>query len=181
MGYVLALVAAAALVPAEAGAASCAAEGSSTEAENAVARIYRASNDDTFACSKTTGKRKLLAIDAYEYLENLTLRGHFAAYFWQACEAGDHPCYASLEVLDVRRGREVFEADHDPLVLVLRSNGSIAWSVRGGVSGGWIFRHTARGTTRLDRGRDVDPHSLRLRGTKLEWRSGGERRRATLR
>jgi hypothetical protein len=45
-----------------------------------------------------------------------------------------------------------------------------------------VYRASARGRPRvLDKGRDIDPDTLRLRGTRLSWRSGGQTRTARMR
>lgn len=184
----LAAAVGAAMLAAAPGAASatssCAEKGSRTLLENRVGRVYEDQRDDTISCSKTTGHHRVLASDSYEYLDNLTLSGHFVAFWWTGCLTVDEHCSAALDVHDVRTGRLVFTTDSNPAVLVLRPNGSVAWSVEGlgdGDDGGYVYRHTARGTTRVDRGLRLDPWSLRLRGSKLSWLNGGERRRATLR
>lgn len=180
----LAAILAVLALPSSAGAATCGETGSRTRAENSVARVYEDQSEDTIACSKANGRAELIAIDAYEYLPLLVLRGHYVAYHWRACEAGDSPCYASLILRDVRRKEPAFSTDDFPLRLLLRSNGSLAWSIDDRAypdRGGSIHRRTRAGITRLDRGPGVDPESLRLRGRKLSWLSNGARRRATLR
>ena len=173
------------LAPSRADAGSCAAKGSATLAENSVARIYLDMSDDTIACSKVNGNRLLLLQDSYDYAEELKLRGHFVAHDQHTCDESGFGCFVVLLVHDVRRDDEVFLRRASPETFVLRSNGSVAWTEAGYPDidgpGGFVFRHTRRGTTRLDAGPRVDVDSLRLTGRKLSWINDGERRRATLR
>jgi hypothetical protein len=181
-----------ALASGGAGAApsSCSARGSYTVAENGVARVYSDADDYTITCSKANGRRNVIADDSYDLIEDLKLRGHFVAFIRESCETSGFECAEGVYVVDVRRDDdELFFARGDGSTVVLRSNGSIAWSEhdldpryedeRENIA--VIYRHTRRGTTRLDRGHLVEADSLRLTGSKLSWRNGGELRRATLR
>lgn len=169
---------------------SCFSKGSETIGENAVARVYYDRGDNVIACSKTNGRRNEIAADVYDVIEELSLRGHYVAFIRESCETSGFECSTGVFVVDARRSAEDgFFARGDINTVVLRSNGSIAWSEddldprfedeREEI--GVIYRHTRRGTTRLDRGHLVDPQSLRLTGRKLSWRHGNEMRRATLR
>lgn len=178
-------------VGANAGSSSCAAERSFTLAENGKARIYLDRGDNTIACSKTNARRQTIAEDGYDHVSELNLRGHHVAYYKESCEVFDPAeCSRGLYVFDVRRpDDEGFSAGGYINTVALRSNGSVAWSEDGldpryedeREEIGVIYRHTRRGTTRLDRGHEVDPDSLRLNGRKLSWRHGSRVRRATLR
>jgi hypothetical protein len=137
---VLGLLAASA--PASA-ASSCAEKGSRTLLDNRVARVYEDQSDDTISCSKATGHHRVLASDSYEYLQHLTLSGHFVAFWWTGCLTVDEHCSSSLDVHDVRTGRRVFSGDLEPAVLVLRSNGSVAWSVLALPPARWAARSGA--------------------------------------
>jgi hypothetical protein len=185
---VVALVAGVLVPSAPASAASsCSASGSRTVFENGVARVYEDRDYNTFVCSKVNGTRRMIAFDPEDVAELIVLRGHFVAYGWESCEppGPEAGCARRLYVRDVRREEPVFASGGEPDWIVLRSNGSVAWSETmlddADRDVGLIYRHTRRGTTRLDRGRRVDPGSLRLTGRKLSWLNGGERRRATLR
>lgn len=175
-----------ALAPSDAGAASCASKGSRTFAQNDQARLFRDADLNWLVCSRTTGNAVVLASDPEEWLTRWKLGGSFIAYYWNACEPpGDGPCYGDLRVLDVRRGRYAHSiGDNEPFAIVVHPNGALAWTEEGyggEDTGGYVYRSTFRGKTRLDRGPDVDPGSLRLRGRKVSWVNGGRVRRATLR
>lgn len=181
-----------ALVPGavDARGSTCSSRGSETIAENAVARVYLDRGDDTFSCSKANGRRNMIAHESYDLIQHLTLRGHHVAFSRRSCETSGFECAEGVHVFDVRHDEEAgFFSSGWIATVVLRSNGSIAWGEHDldpryedeRESLGVIYRHTRRGTTRLDRSHVVDPESLRLTGRKLSWRHGGTLRRATLR
>jgi hypothetical protein len=164
---------------------SCSSKGSTTVRENSVVRLYDEDDISLFSCSKRTGHREFLhAYDAGRVWQ-LRLRGHYVAYAYESCldAAGEEDCLLGIEVNDARTGRRTFSemnaygADR----LVLKRNGSIAWGIEYGDTGGDIFKRDCDGRKRLARGKGVDPRSLRLRGSTLSWTSGGERRTAPLR
>lgn len=168
-------------------ASSCSAKGSRTLAENRVARIYEDVDYDVFACSKVTGENVRIAFDPEDVATLITLRGHFVAYGWESCEppGPEAGCVQSFYVRDVRRKKPVFAGGGEPDAVVLRANGSVAWSEtvldEDDRDVGEIHRHTRSGTTRLDRGPRVDTGSLKLVRNKLSWLNNDKRRRATLR
>lgn len=89
-----------------------------------------------------------------------------------------------VAVVDLRNGRFVRRVCALPDCYSPLSD--MAASRRGGVA--WISERRvykldagARRPVRLDGGRDVRPESLVLRGTRLSWRKGGERRTGRLR
>jgi hypothetical protein len=69
--------------------------------------------------------------------------------------------------------------------LVLAADGSDAWiSVTSSIVGNGatteVHKHDSGGAVLLDSGAGIDPHSLRLVGSKLTWRHDGKRRSAQL-
>ncbi len=128
------MIGAAVLVLASSGAdaapSSSSAPSSYTVAENRVARVYRDETDDTVTCSKVNGRRNGIASDSYDVIEDLKLRGHYVAFIRKSCETSGFECAEGVFVADVRRddNDDVFSTRGDGSTVVLRSNGSIAWS-----------------------------------------------------
>lgn len=173
------LVLAAAPGGAAARSVSCAWSHSITLRENSVARVYEA-GEELIACSKRTGRRETLAGPEDRWRE-VRLRGHWAALAHETCfDALGDDCVWSVDLVHVMRGETLtFGVDGFVGRVVLRRTGGLAWSADEATFA--IYMREGRKARRLDRGRDVDAVSLRLEGSTLEWRRGGERRTATLR
>lgn len=164
---------------------------------------------ETVACNYATGRRELLSDAPHEVFvfppPAIDLAGVLVGF---AQEDNSDPVGTSLSrirVISVRTGREKsFPIGNDPGgsdlgkvgSLQVTPRASVAWIVcpYGQLSRGDPAPHCTRpgyrarvwklerGSTPelLDEGTDIDPRSLGLRGTRLTWLRGGERRAATL-
>lgn len=164
-------------------ASSCAAGGSETLRENSVARVYEDRDEFVAVCSKRTGHREDL--DSGDWpIWQIRLRGHYVAYAFDFCidALGDEDCFRGVARVDARSGAysNLGGGRGEVRRVVLRRTGAVAWSEHEGEVGA-VYRRGRDGFRRLERAHGLDAASLRLAGTTLSWRTGGERRRATLR
>ena len=211
---------AAALTPAAADAkrSTCRPAGSEILAESRTGRVYARDGDQrrAVACLFRTGARTRLAPSGLdpEVSGPFAIAGRFAAYHWGACEvSGSSGCSYVVDVVDIPTGRIVRSDWTDGgapechartasntdcgegivAALVLKRNGSVAWTTCDGNPGDGcvedparparVMRADGRGTRVLDLDRRVDPYSLRLTASRraVTWTRGGERRSASLR
>jgi hypothetical protein len=162
-----------------------------------VARVY-AVNTVVYGCSSHTGRRTRLGQTGScirsQRVSRVAVVGELAGYGVESC--GVDTGFGRVVVRRLSDGSELVNdaANSLPLgpesyrsvgSLVLKADGAIGW-IAVGTS---MLQHTTdtevhkakQGTeVILDTGRDIDPHSLRLRGSTLTWRHGPVRRSATL-
>ncbi len=174
----------------QAAAPACGQSHVSIVRENRAAVVFR-EGGDVYGCLR--GGRPLALVRGPSRLTLLRLAGHFAAVAWFLTDPGGGGSTEELDVFDLSNGRgsEVSAWDRSsPGAFpdaVITPRGSIAWIERTPILpqvyrcprvscvGG--TRHAAR----LDRGNAIAVHSLRLRGTRISWPSGGRRRTSSLR
>lgn len=177
---------------------SCGPRSAKTIAADPVARVYR-SGDTVYGCSSRTGRRTTLgqtSISAKDRtrLGLVRLAGSYAAF--ASSTFGVDSGGAEVSVVRLSDGRRVrtgqavdqglVESVQSVPSLVVRSDGAVAWigQVRSIIGRGEqleVHRADRRGAALLDRGADIAPRSLRLRGRRLSWRDGSSTRTSTLR
>jgi hypothetical protein len=189
----------------------------------AVVLVRRGAPGVKAGCMLRDDKLVYLSDPNDDYVSHVTLAGHFVAFYDHYIDGAD-PDFetAQLIVTDVRRRKAVFTdrttlysrlpvEDQDPpqrglpVIILLKHNGSVAWSTcpwhsRGGPFGEplacnrpgprahyQVVVHPASKRNRdsgriLDEGPTVDPASLRLEGgSALSWTNGDGRQQAQLR
>ena len=147
-----------------------------------------------YACDFETNRRVTLGRDwDDEQIDVPRQAGALVAFARVGCGVGS--CGASIKVLDLRDGHVVATGAGAPgppfgphLVrdLVLKENGSVAWTVGRGSFGDpgyfaqelWV--RDGQGERLLDSGAGLDPTSLTLTDSTLTWINGGVVRSATL-
>jgi hypothetical protein len=158
-------------------------------------RVYYSAAQRPFGCLLARGLRVALDrfVDPYyapgdARLGQLRLAGETLGYTW--IDPGIPAVY--VHAVNLRYGLTLRRVQITPVAILEPSAVSVpSLAVRGGSGAlAWVQRLEGetsvwvadrRGTRRLDAGAGIQPTSLRLRGTTLTWRSGGARRRATLR
>jgi hypothetical protein len=96
-----------------------------------------------------------------------------------------------LWVINLATGRVLFktalprDVAHQETILVgkivLRPDGSVAWTQLSASGACAVVEHSSRGTKVLDPMRRAEPASLTLKGTTLSWLEEGHRHTAILR
>jgi hypothetical protein len=196
----LAVVAAGAtssLAPAASTTGTCGRHQGHTLAQSDSARVYSL-NNGVYGCAIPNGSVYRLGsasvCQGHGRATPVALAGRLVAYGLETCGID-----TGSSVVIVRRltngkrlhedaattgpvGAESFETVES---LVLKPGRSDAWiSVTNSVvtHGATIevHKHDSTGTSLLDSGLGIDPHSLRLTGSKLAWRHDGKRRSAIL-
>jgi hypothetical protein len=124
------------------------------------------------------------------------VKGELAAYGLRMCGVDTGQGSIVVRRLDNRRvlhdapavtGRLRPESYSQVASLVLKPDGAVAWigtgnSIISHGAGATEVHAIARDRSRLlDSGSAIDSQSLRLRGSRLSWRNGGQTRTATLR
>lgn len=141
-----------------------------------------------YACSFETNKQTDLGHDYDETLvEAVRLAGPYVGYY--AFGGDEFSTGGDIVVRDLRNGRSLRNLGAfglDDVKLVLKENGSVAWtSVPNALEPTSPKRIELRaadglGERVLDPGPQVDPSSVRLSGSTLTWRSGGAARSTVL-
>jgi hypothetical protein len=192
----IAALAAALVAPAAAPAAgpSCPPPKTKTFFRTATARVYYTPAGRPFGCLRRV--RRAVALDSYvdpfyapgdARLGQVRQAADVIGYTW--IDPGIPAVY--VQSVDLRRGRTMRRVQLEPQAilepdqvavtsLAVRASGSLAWIQRleGELS---VWRLDRRGRHRLDVGPGIAPTSLRLRASRLSWRSGGVRRVASMR
>jgi hypothetical protein len=176
----------------------CGPSGATTLAASGVARVY-ASGATVFGCSKhATGAISLgqtRSCIARPQVGPVVLKGELAAYGVRRCGVDTGRASVVVRRLDDRRllhdspavtGRLRPESYMEVGSLVLAPDGSVAW-IGTGTS---VINPAAKtvevheidraGSRLLDSGGQIEPRSLRLRGSQLSWRHGTATRSARL-
>jgi hypothetical protein len=175
---------------------ACGPAHSRTLAQSSVARVYSL-RGAVYGCSARTGRRTKLgstAIGALSKVGLVRLAGACAAY-----EVDLHGIDSGSAAVVVRRlsdgaklgtapavGRAYVESFQTVTSLVVRRGGAIAWIARDAsiissdvaVEVHKLDRRSS--PVLLDRGKAIDPSSLRLSGSSLTWTDGGATRSSTL-
>jgi hypothetical protein len=129
--------------------------------------------------------------------ENFAISGPWLAYSWKTTVHVDGGV-SGIAVMDLRTGkfkratRSFGSSSNGDFSLVtqlrLKPNGSVGFISEGtqpgspeGPFGRLVQVSDSSGYAVLDRGLDIDPHSLELQGSRLSWRVGGETRAGWLR
>ena len=176
-----------AAAPADAATRSCRAKGSTTEAQNRHARLYKA-GPRLYACMRATGRRFVLDSahdDGYvtsSSWDDPRLGGRYAAWVSTftdvSCKADCPPSYeatrSSIVVYDLRR-RRIAQAVSGDFAFVLTDRGALAWLV---ARDGATELHTSvpgAGQRTADAGA-IEPGSLRAYYSLVLWRRDGEPR-----
>lgn len=191
-----AVLAAALVAPAAAPAArpSCFPSKTKTFFRTASARVYYSPGGRPFGC--LTRVRRAVPLDTYvdpfyapgdARLGQVRQAADVIGYTW--IDPGIPAVY--VQSVDLRRGRTLRRVQIEPQTipepdqvavtsLAVRASGALAWIQRleGELS---VWRLDRRGRHRLDVGPAIVPNSLRLRATRLTWRSRGVRRVNSLR
>ena len=185
------------VAPAEAASVPCGPPGARTLKETGESRAF-AQGERIYACVKGSRARRLGTrydpedcVTVCDGVARIALAGRFVA--WNVTSSythGEDPGFV-LETLDLRSGRvrmraafgDALEEDAVLSRIVITRSGATAWTyrhTRGPLgqepSGVAIERDPRCGRPVVDDGRDVKPGSLRLRGNRLVWRTGGATR-----
>jgi hypothetical protein len=171
------------------------------------ARMYNAVSG-LYACVKGHRLVHLIAERADDYyVKQVQFEGPYVAYAWEGVGAVEGGWY-EIALYDLRRGIRIY-GPIDPLsvstntigsaygftgegfvrALVLKPNGSLAWTVDGRGAGSSqsvllmreVWRLDSHGRELLDHGGKIAPKSLALKGSRLTWRKGGQTASAALR
>jgi hypothetical protein len=174
----------------------CGPTAATTLAASAQGRVY-ASGGSAYGCAagghgriRLGGTRSCIGSSL---VGPVTVRGALTAYALKTCGVD-----TGSTVVNVRRLTDGTQLRSAPAAgplgpesytavsrLVLAKSGSVAWIVstsslaahRRGIE---VRRSDARGTALLDSGAAIAIHSLRLTGSTLHWRNGGQLRTASL-
>jgi hypothetical protein len=169
--------------PAAARASACASRPGHTEVQSRLVRVY--SVEGRFlACYGRRGRPLPLGAiktrsSGSSSEEGLTAAaGRFAAFAHVRCTRGS--CRFLIVIVDVGRRTLVQRAsrDGDPRELVLSKKGLAGLRVRAGTSAKYVLKLDGAGAVVLDSGQGIGP--VRLRGERLRWLHGSERRSAPL-
>ena len=163
------------VVPAQA-APSCRLPAGRTVADGRIAKLIAVPTPQgsaLYACIRRSGRK--LALD-YDF-SDARLNGRWAA--WQRGRTG----HWRIAVRDLRTGKQRLVvgnvAAHS---LGVTARGSIVWAERRGPGAQTpLYANTVTQGGRLLDGGDVDASSVRLRGRRVSWLSGGARRTASIR
>jgi hypothetical protein len=191
-----------ALAPAADAKPTCSVSGSKTVASNSATRVYTVKSgradygDVLLGCLRSNGKRLRLAENYDDGLyvtsvfSKVRLNGRFVAWEEDSsdvsckadCPPGYDPSTETLSAVDLssRRKRTIAAAAVADALVVSRSGG-LAWVGQG--QGALVVNVAPAGAREyapVDSG-DVDPASLRLRGSVLSWLNAGVEKSATLR
>jgi hypothetical protein len=188
------------------GRSACRSPGSRTLAEDGAGRIYAVGTDElpslVFGCLYSTGKARRFRLPAeadgfsiFRIIPLVTLRAPWAAYSWLAVQGKD-VLRTGVVVENLRTGKlahvdpaisEIPGRVYGPgeiVMMVLKGNGSLAWAAE---ALGYIPPHIqiqsdgVEGHKLLEEGSEVDPTSLSLHGSTLDWLNAGALRSAHLR
>jgi hypothetical protein len=177
------VIAVASAAPAAARTSACASHPGHTESQSRLVRVY--SVEGRFlACYGRRGRPLPLGAiytrrSSSSSEEGLTAAaGRFAAFAHVRCARGR--CHFLLVIVDVGRRVLVQRAsrDGDPRELVLSRRGLAGLRVRGGTAGEHVLKLDGAGVVVLDSGQGIGP--VGVRGERLHWRHGLERRSAPL-
>ncbi len=174
----------------------CGPSGARTRAGNSRAQVYSV-GDAAFGCAAGGGRSFRLGVTlsciGSELVGPVVVAGPIAAYGSERC--GVDTGFTRVLVRDLRTGARLSAS---PAVtapgaesfvslgsLVARRNGAAAWiavarSLGSHLSHIELRRVNGHGVTLLDSGGAIGPRSLRLHGTWLTWRHGGQPRTAKL-
>jgi len=149
-----------------------------------------------FGCLFATGREVHLKLNEIGgSVKPIKLARAFLASPYLSCDEGQY-CHSGFAVSDLRDGRivhsvetgnEIEGTSQGAVKIVLKPNGSVAWTGCAGYDTcGRPFTvnrldRTAEGsgtTVELDRGRNIEPRSLRRVGDTLLWEHGGKTRSA---
>jgi hypothetical protein len=175
----------------------CRPRGSKTVAQTTHARVFTIRSGKltyTDGCVFRSRMHIQLGVGSWwegepEQLSILRFAGPFASYVLTRPEATQP--WSLMVVTSLLNGaRAVFGGDVGPVEVlgeVLTQTGTVAWVghnsddfTSGSAPTFSVRTLNASGSTLLDRGPDIDPHSLRLNGSTLTWLDGGVEQRATL-
>jgi hypothetical protein len=172
-----------------ANARACPSRGFNEILSNRVVVVLRRGRGEYVSCVKASGELNSLDLGVRDLgtPPAVALRRYTVAF--ASYEFGpEDDVFVRVEVVDARgkRPRRDIAPDQDfGLVnrVVVRSNGSVAWSMSDSVDR--ILRLPADGDPDsggevLDAGRNVDARTLRLRGDYIYWTRAGKRHRALL-
>lgn len=171
--------------------ARCRAAHSRTIAQDAVARVYNRGGA-LYGCSARTGIRTRLG--SAPYTAQVRLVGPLAAYavYTHGIDFGtatvvitrltDGKPLGSAPAVD----RAFVESFQSVTSLIVRRSGAVAWiasvgSIINSETSVEVHKLDRGDSVLLDRGRKIDPKSLRLRGSTLTWTDAGATRSSTLR
>jgi hypothetical protein len=187
-----------AVLPAPAAAARPCPPPERVVAATAQAVVYRA-GEVTRACWRATGRRTTLGVATLDETgpQQVRVAGRFAATTSIGYDRYTGDASGQVELWDLRAGRwraswsayraNLSRDDPDPLApavttLAVAPSGVVVFAVDTLRPPGWaVHRLAFRAHTVLDRGPDVDPASVRLRGGRITWVRGGRPRSAPLR
>jgi hypothetical protein len=167
---------------------SCDRPGSRTLAQSSEARIFRNRGGAFYGCLFRTGKNVFLETKSIP-IRNVRTAGPFAAFSRGAYHDGQNgfdvpTTVSSIGLCRGRPGKWVAQTGDAPLGedavtdLELSRHGDIAWIATSG-AGYAVYKLDAdakvdRKPILLAEGEEVDPRSLRLRGSHITWSQGGE-------
>jgi hypothetical protein len=180
---------------------SCRTQRAKTDLRNGDGRVFQQLRlltgefyPHSYACLFSTNRRIELSRNwDDESIDRPTLVAPYVAYVSIECGVGS--CFSSIAVRDLRDGSRFLDAaaptagpagrPHGVGVLVLKANGSVAWTVDHGDFMGTprtvaVVAQDTTGRRVLDSGPDVEAASLRLTGSTLTWVRGGVTKSATL-
>jgi len=176
---------------------TCGRQQGHTLVQNGSARVYTL-NGGVYACAIPNGVSYHLGSASVcvgtQRAAPVAIAGRLVAYGLEQCGVD-----TGSTVVVVRRVTNGKRLRSDPAIagaagpesyqtvesLVVKRDGSDAWivvtnSLAGHGSNIEVRAHSKSGPALLDSGFGINPSSLRLRGSKLSWRHGGQRRTATL-